>query len=89
VQLAGAEYRSSSDTVGVFLEERCELVAGGEVGAKALAEAYSAFTDKNGGAPLNPVAFGLALSARGILPVKRSGYVHRTGLRFKAPSISE
>ena len=89
VQLAGAEYRSSSDTVGVFLEERCDLVAGVEVGAKALAEAYTAFTDKNGGTPLNPVAFGLALSARGISPIKRSGYVYRTGLRFKAPSISE
>lgn len=82
VAAANAEYRSDMDSVGQFIEERCEIAAGQCVTASTLYGSYRHHANDNGRAPVNATVFGRALSKRGFHPEKRGGVQYRTGLKL-------
>lgn len=80
---AGAEFRADSDTVGAYIEDRCELASGEVIQASHLFGDYRRFTDNAGRDPLNQTAFGRALTRRGITAEKRSGSTYRVGIKLR------
>lgn len=81
---AGAEFRADSDTVGAYLEDRCELADGNVIQASHLFGDYRRFTDNAGREPLNQTAFGRALTRRGIAAEKRAGSTFRIGIKLQS-----
>lgn len=81
---AGAEFRADSDTVGAYIEDRCELASGEVIQASHLFGDYRRFTDNAGRDPLNQTAFGRALTRRGIPAEKRGGSTYRVGIKFRS-----
>ena len=81
---AGAEFRADSDTVGTYIEDRCELAAGEIIQASNLFRDYRRFTDEAGREPLNQTAFGRALSRRGVVAEKRGGATYRVGIKLRS-----
>lgn len=81
---AGAEFRADSDTVGTYIEDRCELAAGEVIQASNLFRDYRRFTDEAGREPLNQTAFGRALTRRGIVAEKRGGAAYRVGIKLRS-----
>lgn len=79
---AGAEFRADSDTVGTYIEDRCELIAEETVQATRLFQDYRRYTESGGRSPLNQTSFGRALTRRGILPVKRGASSFRAGIKL-------
>lgn len=81
---AGAEFRADSDTVGAYIEDRCELAGGEVIQASHLFGDYRRFTDNAGREPLNQTAFGRALTRRGITAEKRGGSAYRVGIKLRS-----
>lgn len=71
VTQATAEYRSESDTLGLFLEERCIVGADESASASNLYTAYAEWATTNGLHPFSNVRFGRALTERE-LPKRRT-----------------
>lgn len=82
VAAANATYRSEMDSVGQFIDDRCEIATGQCVTATALYGSYRNYANDNGRAPVNATVFGRALSKRGFHPEKRGGVQYRTGLKL-------
>jgi len=80
---AGAEFRADSDTVGTYIENRCELASGEVIEAGYLFRDYSRFTSDAGREPLNQTAFGRTLTRRGIVAEKRNGIAYRNGIKLR------
>ena len=62
VKLATKGYRSESDVLGRFIEERCVRLEVARVQASALHAAFAAWCAANGESAMTPAAFGRALS---------------------------
>jgi putative DNA primase/helicase len=89
VRSATEEYRQESDTLGTFLEERCDLVADGSTPAKELHAAYTRWAEDAREPPLTATMFGRKLTERGIPSEKVGrGTKHRIGIRL-LPQLSE
>ncbi len=84
VQLANAEYRSEMDSVGQFIDERCDIAADASVSASSLYASYRFHSNDNGRSPVNPTVFGRTLTTRGFTPEKRSGAKFRVGLTLRS-----
>ena len=89
VAAANAEVRSDMDSVGQFLEERCEAITGGTVAAKDLYKQYTYHANDNGRSVVGPNLFGRTLTARGFSAEKRGGVQYRHGLAFKKFQLGE
>lgn len=72
VSTATSEYRSESDVLGAFLEERTTAERGGITSASILYQEYSKWCDDNNERAVNNTNFGRALVERGFERV-RSG----------------
>ncbi len=83
VKSANAEYRSEMDSVGQFIEERCELAADAAVSASTLYGSYRHHSNDNGRSPVSTTMFGRTLSKRGFQPDKRGGVQYRVGLQLR------
>jgi putative DNA primase/helicase len=83
VIVANAEYRADMDSVGQFIEERCEIAPDAAVTASALYGSYRFHSNNYGRSPVNSTMFGRSLSKRGFPPDKRSGVQHRIGLKLR------
>lgn len=83
VRAANAEYRADMDSVGQFIEERCEIAVDAAVAASSLYASYRHHSNDNGRAPVNTTMFGRTLSKRGFAPDKRGGVQHRVGLKLR------
>lgn len=83
VVTATAGYRASQDTLAAFLDEYTRPVAQHRVATKDLMDAYERWCESTGEPPMNPTAFGRALTDRGyaLSPNRR----HRVGLRLIEP----
>lgn len=82
---ANAEYRSEMDSVGQFIEERCEVGADAAVSASMLYERYRHHCSDSGLSPVSLTMFGRTLSSRGFPTEKRGGGVkYRVGLKLRA-----
>ena len=64
VETATADYRADEDALGAFLAERCEMT--GKVETAALREAYVAFCEELGEAPMQARQLGRELAERGV-----------------------
>ena len=69
---ATAEYRSESDVMGIFLEERCTLQNGATAEAGKLYTAYCEWANENGLRPMSNVRFAKSLGERGFSKDKNS-----------------
>ena len=69
---ATADYRSEEDTVGRFLEERCELGTMSKTETSRVREAYERFCAEEGETPLDARTLGRDLTRRGH-PREKSG----------------
>ncbi|HEX8300994.1 phage/plasmid primase, P4 family [Sphingomonas sp.] len=83
VAAANAEYRADMDSVGQFIDERCELAADAAVSAQTLYGSYRHHSNDNGRSPVSTTMFGRTLSKRGFLPDKRGGVQYRVGLQLR------
>ncbi len=84
VQAANADYRSEMDSVGQFIDEKCEIAPSACVSASALYSSYRFHSNDNGRPPVNLTVFGRALSTRGFAAEKRSGAKYRVGLALRS-----
>lgn len=73
VQAATDQYRSESDVIGAFLEDRCELANGFSVPATDLYRAYREWAEATGEYVLSQIRFSRALEERGGLSRQRPG----------------
>lgn len=84
VMAATQEYRETSDVVGAFLAELCELSPSWTESAGTLYHAYARWCEDNGERPRSQKDFGMRLSERGMQRF-RSGGIHRwQGIRLLA-----
>ena len=83
VHAANAEYRSDMDSVGQFIEERCEVTADAAVSASSLYASYRHHSNDNSRSPVSPTMFGRTLSTRGFPAEKRGGAKYRVGLQLR------
>jgi len=83
VAAANADYRADMDSVGQFIEERCEIMQAGSASASALYASYRLHSNDNGRSPVNPTMFGRTLSTRGFPAEKRGGVKYRLGLSLR------
>lgn len=82
---ANSEYRSEMDSVGQFIDERCETAADVAVSTSTLYERYRHHCNDNGRSPVSLTMFGRTLSSRGYPAEKRGGGVkYRVGLKLRA-----
>ncbi len=86
---ATAGYRSEMDTVGQFVEERCELVSSAAVSSSSLYETYRKHSNDTGRSPVSQTMFGRTLSAKGFRAEKRSGRKYRVGLKLRTGFLEE
>ncbi len=70
---ATADYRADSDTLGLFLEERCIMGADKSASAGELYAAYTEWTTANGLRALSHVRFSRALAERGLTKARMPG----------------
>lgn len=77
------EFRGESDSVGLFLRERCSFDADAWCFASNLFEEYGQFCSAMGVESISQTRFGTALSEKGYRKGKRSGVVIRKGLRVE------
>ncbi|MEM1132751.1 MAG: phage/plasmid primase, P4 family [Pseudomonadota bacterium] len=81
---ATAGYRSEMDTVGQFLEERCEIASGAAISSSSLYEIYRKHSNDTGRSPVSQTMFGRTLSAKGFRAEKRRGGIkYRVGLKLR------
>jgi putative DNA primase/helicase len=83
VRAANADYRAEMDTVGQFIEERCDVAADAAVSASTLYQSYRNHSNNNNRPPVSPTMFGRTLSTRGFPPEKRGGAKYRVGLKLR------
>lgn len=83
VAAANADYRADMDSVGQFIDERCELAADAAVSAQTLYGSYRYHSNDNGRSPVTTTMFGRTLSKRGFPPDKRGGVQYRVGLQLR------
>ena len=81
--MATKEYRGDMDLIGTFLDERCELSQGAEIGATWLYRTYVDWCRENGETELTQRRCGQALSERGIGQRRTRSAMMRTGLALK------
>lgn len=81
---ANDEFKADADTVGTYLEDRCELATGEVIQAGHLFRDYRSFTEQAGRASLNQTGFGRALTQRGVAAEKRGGTAYRTNIKFRS-----
>jgi putative DNA primase/helicase len=87
VEAATAEYRAEMDSLGAFLDDRCELGRDCTTSAGELYAAYVTWCQTAGERAQTQRAFGLALTERGITALKKSGTVRRTGIRLRTKDL--
>lgn len=83
VKEANDDYRSEMDSVGQFIEERCEVASDAAVSASTLYSSYRHHSNDNSRSPVSPTMFGRTLSTRGFPAEKRSGTKYRVGLKLR------
>lgn len=83
VHAANADYRAEMDSVGQFVDERCDLAPDGSVSASMLYASYRHHSNDNGRSPVNQTVFGLTLNRRGFVAEKRGGSKYRVGLTLR------
>ena len=83
VRAANADYRAEMDTVGQFIEERCDVAADAAVSASTLYQSYRHHSNDNNRPPVSPTMFGRTLSTRGFPSEKRGGAKYRVGLKLR------
>jgi putative DNA primase/helicase len=66
VRAAVDEYRSEMDTVGQFIEERCDLERTALTKSGVLRKSYEGWCEANGERPMSTTAFGLRLQEKGL-----------------------
>lgn len=81
VRDATESYRKESDTLGSFLEDRCELSPLWEEPASVLYAAYVSWCSTGGEYQNTQTWFGRALTERGIHGLKRGSKSFRVGIR--------
>lgn len=84
---ATAGYRASQDSLAAFLDEYTRPVEGHQVATRDLVDAYERWCETTGEPPLNPTAFGRALTDRGFALSKNRR--HRIGLRLVFPESDD
>lgn len=77
VSAATADYRNSSDQIGSFVSEVCDIGAGLTASASALYRAYCEWCEEAGERPRNQREFGMRLSERGFEASKGTGGARR------------
>ena len=80
VQAATAEYRSSSDAVGTFIEETCVVGMGCNATAVELYRAYQDWCDDAGERARSQREFGMRLRERGLERWKTMGTIRWRGI---------
>lgn len=83
VRVATDQYRRESDTLGAFIDERCELDPDYEEAATPLYLAYAHWCDQGGEYKQTQTKFGGLLGDRGIVSIKRGGKTLRVGIRVR------
>jgi putative DNA primase/helicase len=78
-------YRKESDTLGAFLEDRCELNPMFEEPASMLYAAYASWCTAGGEYQITQTAFGRALTERGITVIPGRALKSRLGIRLVKP----
>ncbi|MHB1330256.1 MAG: DNA primase family protein, partial [Gemmatimonadales bacterium] len=73
VLMATAAYRSESDTVAAFLDDRCRLAPGERVAASWIYQAYRTWATGLGEPVMSQKAFGNRLGEKGLHRVRASG----------------
>jgi putative DNA primase/helicase len=83
VRAATSEYRSDSDLVGQYIDQRCDIVPGCRETAGRLHRDYMVWARDRGERPLTAVSFGRRLTERGYVAEKVGGVQWRAGLRLR------
>jgi putative DNA primase/helicase len=78
---ATAEYRTESDSVGSFVDERCIVAEGLKVARSTLYQAYEEWAQNTGEQTLNGKAFATRMRGRGL---DDSGWTTECGKRLRA-----
>jgi putative DNA primase/helicase len=68
---ASERYRCETDTVGEFLEDRCNVSPTGQAAAAAIRDEYIRWAQANSESPLDRKAFSQKLEARGFKKVRK------------------
>ena len=85
-------YREEMDSVGRFLEERCEPRPGHRIFVSEVRDAFSVWCEQEGEEPLGPKAFGLRMAAKGHSSRRSTGgqkAYFGLALRQIEPEVSE
>lgn len=89
VRIATDAYRRDSDTLGAFLEDRCEEHDRYQESSTALYESYTDWCKSGGEFQMTLSKFGNSLTERGMHSIKTNGKKFRNGIRLRldiAPS---
>jgi putative DNA primase/helicase len=85
VTVATQAYRTDSDAVARFIDERCIKQRGMSISASSLFEAWQSWSADDGAEPLSKRAFGQALDRHGIPAGKATGGIRvRAGITIRA-----
>lgn len=76
------EYRDEMDTIGQFIEQRCEKREDSRETAADLYRSYREWSEENGLMPFSQTRFGIAVVERGVRKVKTHGNIAYVGLRI-------
>ena len=88
VRKATMEYRSASDTIQTFIDERCEVVHQASEGSQAMYKAYTDWCAAVGiRFPHKQAAFNQQLEERGLVRKKTASQNLWLGVRLKSPSV--
>lgn len=79
---ATEEYRSESDTLAAFVDDRCAIGNAFEVRAGDLYMAYKLWAEKGSEYVMNQTVFGRKMEERGHHSEKRGGVKYRRGIRL-------
>lgn len=80
VKVATEEYRGEMDSVGAFIEERCEVGSTLTVSTKALYAAYASWCQEAGEKPMTQTSLSTRLRERGFVPDRTKTLRFWTGL---------
>ena len=84
IEAATSGYRTESDILGQWLDDRCVLLETARTSSQALRDDYVQWCSINGPEPVNSTVFGRALSDRGFQVAKIGGRKVRFGIGLKA-----
>jgi putative DNA primase/helicase len=77
-----ADYKSMTDTVGQFMEERCVLEKTAKETSTILYKSYCSWCSENGVDPLTQSYFGRNLSLKGLISVRSASGMAWKGIRL-------